>query len=70
MIEPLKSRTMTLDELRKRTLKLIRDVRKQLHRKPWQAGPTDNEFESTVLYELEADIKQDIEVERMAREPK
>lgn len=64
--KPLKSRTMTLAELRKRTLKFIKATRKQIHRQHWEKGPTDDEFVNGILHDLENDIKADIETERMS----
>lgn len=62
MVEPLKSKTMTLKELQKATLKLIYQTKQQLRRKAWEVGMTDGEFEEKVLDQLEADIKSDMEV--------
>ena len=49
MVEPLKSKTMTLKELQKATLKLIYQTKQQLRRKAWEVGMTDGEFEEKVL---------------------
>lgn len=64
-VPPLRSRTMTLEELQQATLLLIRRVRKQLAKLPWQSGLTDEEFMDQVLSKLETEILQDIEVLRM-----
>lgn len=67
-IPPLRSRTMTLDELQRATLLLIRRVRKQLFKASWESGLTDEEFVDNVLFPLRDTILQDIQVLTMARE--
>lgn len=62
MPEPLRSKTMTLAELQKATLKLIRATRKQLGRPQWRDGMSDDEFEEKVLDQLETKIKDDMEM--------
>ena len=62
MPEPLKSKTMTLKELQKATLKLIKATRKQLGRPHWRDGMTDDEFEEKVLDHLETKIREDMEM--------
>lgn len=55
-VEPLKKRTMTLDELQRRTVKTIRMMQKQLKRKHYHGGMTDDEFSDQVLNTLANDI--------------
>jgi hypothetical protein len=59
LVEPLKSRAMTLGELQMATLRLIRRVRKHLNRKAHAEGMTDDEFKADVLDSLETVIQQD-----------
>jgi hypothetical protein len=64
MVEPLKSRTMTLGELQMATLSVLSLVRKQLRRNPAKGGMSDEEFIENILEPLETDIRQDRHVLR------
>lgn len=68
MVEPLKSRTMTLDELQRETLKVLRKVRRQLNRSPYQSGMSDLEFMEEVLDPLQMRILADRDVLRQMGE--
>ena len=68
MVKPLRARTMTLDELRQRTLDLIKATRKQFRRHSWQDGMSDEEFIDKVLGQLEHQIKGDIDAEKIRRD--
>jgi hypothetical protein len=59
MVEPLKSRTMTLGELQLKTLDLCKKVRKQLNRKAHEPGLSDAEFLDQVVEPLKTIIEQD-----------
>ena len=65
--KPLKAKTMTLHQLQMETLSLIRKVRFQLKRQPWQGGMSDEEFAEKVLGDFEAKIAADVHVIKMAR---
>lgn len=65
MVEPLKSKTMTLKELQRAALKFAKQVRKQLRKAHWQGGMTDKEFSEKVVGDFIVNIKCDIEVEKM-----
>ena len=67
-IKPLKSRIMSLDELRTRSLYMIGECRKQLRKGPYEEGLTDEEFIENVLEDFEAQIIADIEMERIKNE--
>lgn len=64
-VEPLKSRTMTLGELQRETLALIKKVKRQLRRSPHEGGLSDEEFIDEVLESLETTIHQDREMLKM-----
>ena len=66
--EPLQSRTMTLGELQKRTLKFLELCRRQLQKMPHEEGLTDVEFIEQELNQFKNDIKTDIAVQKMNRE--
>lgn len=66
-VEPLKSRTMTLNELQLATLDLIRKVRFQLNHNPFEEGMSDKEFDSEILCDLETVIIQDRQIIKMHR---
>jgi len=55
-IEPLKKRTMNLDQLQRKTIKVIRLMQKQLKRKHYHGGMTDEEFSDEVLNAFANDI--------------
>lgn len=63
MVEPLRSRTMTLEQLQCETLQMIKKVRKQLYKSPWQEGLSDEEFIDKVLSPFAEKIKQDMEIQ-------
>ena len=67
MVEPLKSRTMTLYQLQLATLNLIRKLRFQLERQGHEEGMSDYEFLTEFVDPLETTILQDREVIRMNR---
>lgn len=58
-VRPLKKRTMTLDELQRRTLDVLDRTRDQFYRPGWQDGKSDDEFVRDVVQKLIIDIKQD-----------
>jgi len=64
-VKPLQCRTMTLEALQKRTLTVLRRVRKQFNRMPYEGGLSDREFLLTVLEPFETDIRQDMIVLKM-----
>jgi len=66
-VRPLKSKTMTIDELRTSVLTFMRQTRKQFNRAAHDEGMSDNEFLSHVLDPLEYRIRADRDVEAMAR---
>ena len=66
-VEPLKSKTMTLQELQKRTLKVLKLVRKQFNRAAHEDGMSDTEFLDKVVGSLEWDIKSDRAVEKLRK---
>lgn len=66
-VEPLKSRTMTLNELQLRTMDVLRKVKFQLHRAAHQDGMSDGEFIDQVVDPLIEEIYQDRDVLRMHR---
>ncbi len=59
MVEPLRARTMTLDDLQVRTLKFLKLCRRQLQKMPHEAGLTDVEFIEQHLNQFRNDILQD-----------
>lgn len=64
-VKPLKRRIMTLDELRAKTLDMIRCCRKQFRKGPYEDGMTDEEFIDDVLNDFECQINCDIEMEKI-----
>ena len=66
-VKPLTKKTMTLNELQLRTLKVLRLVRSQLNRQAHEGGMSDTEFTENVLDPLETEIKQDRYVLKMFR---
>lgn len=69
-VAPLRARTMTLEQLQKRTLKVLRLVRKQFNRAAHEDGLSDKEFLDQVVDVLEWDIKSDIAVLNIHEERK
>lgn len=65
MVEPLRSRVLTQEELQKEILSLICRVRSQLNRSPYENGLSDLEFQQQVLDTLELEIRNDIDMLRM-----
>lgn len=65
MVKPLKKRTMTLDELRKRTKRTLNLCRKQLRKAPYEIGLTDEEFIESHIDPLLMDIWQDTQMEKI-----
>lgn len=64
-VEPLKNKTMTLDQLQRRVIKTIRLMQKQLKRKHYHGGMTDEEFSDEVLNALANDILSDRTILKM-----
>jgi hypothetical protein len=64
-VKPLRKRTMTLKQLRKRTLAVLEACRRQFNHKAYQEGMSDAEFIEGPLCDLVHDIKQDIVMEGM-----
>lgn len=64
-VQPLRKRTMGLDELRNQTRAVLKKCRKQLMRKAHEEGLSDSEFIDQVINPLETDIWQDVQVEKM-----
>lgn len=62
MVEPLRRRTMTLEQLQKKTLQLIKRVHKHLNTPTHISGVTDAEFLEKACYGLETRITEDIEI--------
>lgn len=65
MVEPLKSRTMTLDQLRKRTKRVLNQCKKQFLKTPYEPGLADQEFIEEFIDPLLTDIWQDTEMEKI-----
>lgn len=59
---------MTLAQLQKRTLRVLKRVVQQLNRMPHEGGLNDTEFVEQVLDPLRNDILADRDVLRMAAE--
>jgi hypothetical protein len=68
--EPLKKRTMTLNDLQLRTLNFLRLCRFQLNKAPHEEGMTDEEFIENELGPFETDIYQDRQILKMNRKRK
>ena len=66
-VKPLRSRTMTLDQLQLETLDLIRKVRFQLQRQGYEEGMSDEEFMEQIVEPLEHKIYADRHILRMNR---
>lgn len=66
-VEPLRKRTMTLNELQVRTANVIRLVKFQFGRAAYGDGMTDAEFIEDVLDPLATDIYQDRQILKDAR---
>lgn len=64
-VTPLRKKTMTIDEVQKKTLKLIKEVRKHLSTPTHVSGVTDTEFDDRFLGTLETEIRNDIEYRKM-----
>ena len=58
-VRPLRAKTMTLDDLQRQILLVLRMVRQQFNRPAWKEGMTDSEFLDRVVGRLETVIKQD-----------
>lgn len=59
MIEPLRKRTMTLSQLQRRTLKVLREIRKHLNTPGAIAELSDQELINDVIEPLISDIQTD-----------
>lgn len=70
MAKPLTKKTMTLDELQRRTLDVLRKVRSQFARQGHEPGMSDSEFLDTVVEPLANDIHQDRQMLKMIRQSK
>lgn len=70
MVTPLRSKTMTLNELQLETLDLLRKVRFQFNRAAHEDGMSDNEFLDQIVDPLETKIYQDRQVLKMRRKNK
>lgn len=68
MVEPLKKRTMTLNQLQLRTMDVLRKARFQLGRSAHEEGMSDAEFIEQVLEPFETDLYQDRQMLRMLRQ--
>lgn len=66
-VKPLQKRTMTLDELQTRVIKLLKKVRKQFYRQAYEGGLSDAEFIEQWIYPLETEIDQDRQALRGAK---
>jgi hypothetical protein len=66
-VQPLKKKTMTLNQLQLRTLNVLRLARFQLNRKAYEDGMSDSEFIADVIGPLETDIYQDRQVLKLAQ---
>ena len=67
-VKPLQSRIMTLDDMRCRTLAVIKLCRKQFRKGPYDDGLADEEFIDEVLNDFANKIKADIEMEKIIAE--
>lgn len=65
MVEPLKKRTMTIEQLRKRTKRVLNQCRKQFLKTPYEPGMSDEEFIDEVINPLLTDIWQDTQMEKI-----
>lgn len=68
-VKPLRRRTLTVEQMQQKTLKLITAARKQLRRKPYQDGLSDEEFIEQVLDPLASQIKEDQEMSKLRHMP-
>lgn len=64
-VEPLRKKTMTLNELQLRTLDVLRRVKFQFNRQAHEEGMSDAEFVDQVIDPLATDIYQDRQVLKM-----
>ena len=64
-VKPLTKRTMTLEQLQKRTIKVLQQCRKRLRTPPYAVESTDEEFIYDVIETLIIDIKQDRDMLKM-----
>lgn len=58
-VKPLTRRTMTLEDLQERVLKVLKQTRAQFNRPAWNGKETDREFIDRVLVALDHDIRTD-----------
>lgn len=58
-VTPLRRRTMTLEQLQLKTLRLIKKIHKHLNTPTLVSGVTDGEFFEKYCYPLEARISED-----------
>jgi hypothetical protein len=66
-VQPLKKKTMTLNQLQLRTLDVLRKVRFQFKRQAHEDGMSDEEFLDSVVEPLETDIYQDRQILKQQR---
>lgn len=66
-VQPLRKRTMTLNELQLKTLDVLRKVRFQLGRQAHEDGMTDTEFVEQYVEPLETEIYQDRQMLKLIR---
>lgn len=66
-VQPLRKRTMTLNELQLKTLDVLRKVRFQLGRQAHEDGMTDTEFVEQYVDPLETEIYQDRQMLKLIR---
>jgi len=69
-VPPLKERFHTLNQLQLETLNLIRKVRFQLHRQPYDDGLSDREFLDQIVQPLEDKIYADRAMAKLKRKEK
>lgn len=69
-VEPLKQRTMTLDQLQHRTIEVLRLMVKQLGKAPYEDGLSDNEFIAQIIDPFDADIRTDRYILKMENQRK
>jgi hypothetical protein len=65
-VKPLTKRTMTLGHLQKRTLDVLRRVKRQFQRQGFEEGMGDEEFVEEVINPLMNDISADRDILRTA----
>lgn len=69
-VEPLRKKTMTLNELQMKTLDVLRKVRFQFNRSAHEDGMSDTEFLDQIIDPFETEIHQDRQMLKMLRKRK